>query len=178
MQQQVELGGGQVHLHVLEPGTPGTGIEAEATERHQRRGRRLPDQLLGPLHPAEQCRHPGHELTHPERLGQVVVGTHAQPDEHVGLVVTGGEHQHRHRALLLDAPAHLEPVEAGQHHVEDDQVRLVLLVRRHRPGPVVRRHHVVPLGPQPVTHRLVDQRLVLDHEHGRRRRARRSMSGA
>jgi hypothetical protein len=95
-----------------------------------------------------------------------------KPDQDVGLVVTGGQHQHRDGAALLDPAADLEPVEAGKHHVEDDEVGLVLLVRRDRAGAVVRREDDVPFGPEPVTDRLVDQRLVLDHEHRRRRGAR------
>ena len=55
-------------------------------------------ELAGALDPADQGVDPGDQLAHGERLGHVVVGADAQPDQHVGLVVAGGEHQHRHRA--------------------------------------------------------------------------------
>ncbi len=64
----------------------------------------------------------------------------------------------------LDPPAHLEPVEAGQHHVEHDQVRPVGLHLRHRGRPVVGQLHREALGPQPGRDRLGDRALVLDHQ--------------
>jgi hypothetical protein len=39
------------------------------------------------------------------------------------LTIPCGQYQHRHRALGLDPPADLEPVEAGQHEVQDHQIR-------------------------------------------------------
>ncbi len=63
------------------------------------------------------------ELAHRERLRHVVVRADAQADEHVGLVVARGEHEDGDRALGLDAPAHLEPVDAGEHDVQHDEVR-------------------------------------------------------
>ena len=55
--------------------------------------------------------------------GNPVEGVWSIPrHQDVGLVVTGGQHQDRDRRLGLDPPAHLEPVEARKHHVEDDEV--------------------------------------------------------
>jgi hypothetical protein len=114
--------------------------------------------------------HPRDQLAHAERLGQVVVGADAEPHQDVGLVVAGGQHQHRHGRCGLDPAAHLVAVEAGQHHVEHDQVgRVLRCVPRDRAGAVVRAcARVVPLGAQPVGDRLVDHRLVLDDTEPRK----------
>ena len=98
---------------------------------------------LGPVDPAQQRVDAGDELARAERLRHVVVGADAEPDEQVVLGVAGGEHEDRHRPVGLDALAHLEAVEAGEHEVEDDEVGLQLGApgdaardrrRRSRPG--------------------------------------------
>ena len=119
-QQEVELGRRQVHLVVAGPHPAGSGVDAQVAQV----GGAAAGQLRGAVDPTQQCGDPRDQLAHPERLGEVVVGADGQPDEDVGLVVACGEHQHRHRPDGLDAPAHLVPVEAGEHHVEDDQVRV------------------------------------------------------
>ena len=80
--------------------------------------------------------------------------------------------------LGLDAPAHLEAVEAGQHDVEHDQVGPVGRRLRHRRRPVVGQVDREALGPQPGRDRLGDRPLVLDDQdpalaaHVRQRRDR------
>ena len=104
-------------------------------------------QLGGPLDPAQQRGDPGHQLAHPERLGEVVVGTDAEPDQDVRLVVARGQHQHRDRPLGLDPPAHLVAVEPGQHHVQHHQVRARCSANAATaPGPSQACDDVVPLG--------------------------------
>ena len=118
--EEVELERGEVDLGAVDGDPAGGAVDlerADAAGRGRRRG-----ELGGALDPAEQGVGAGDDLAHPERLGDVVVGADAEPDEDVGLVVAGGEHEDRDRADRLDAAAHLEPVEAGQHDVEDDEV--------------------------------------------------------
>lgn len=119
----------------------------------------------GPLHPAQQHVDPGRQLTHGERLGHVVVGADAETDEHVGLVVPGGQHQYRHRALGLHAAADLQAVEAGKHDVEHHQIRLPGLGRVHGRRAVERGLHQEALGPQPGGNGIDDRGVVLDHQH-------------
>ena len=118
----------------------------------------------GPLHPSEQGPDPGDDLAHRERLGEVVVGADAEPDEDVGLVGARREHEDGHGAHGLDAAAHLEAVEAGEHDVEHDEVGVVPLERRDGTGAVVGLLDDEALGPQAVADGLVDHRLVLHHE--------------
>ena len=70
--------------------------------------------------------------------------------------------------LGLDPPAHLQPVEAGQHHVQDDEVRARGGVPLDRTRAVVRLLDGEPLGPQPVGDGVVDDALVLDDQHAPR----------
>lgn len=119
----------------------------------------------GPFHPAQQDVHPGGQLPHRERLGEVVVRTDREPHQQIGLVVPGGEHQHRHRPDGLDPPAHLQAVEAGQHHVEDDEIRLSGAELLDRAGAVRRDLHREALGAESGGDRLGNGSFVLDHQY-------------
>ena len=67
---------------------------------------------------------PAQELAQAERLREVVVRTELETDDLVDLVVTGGQHEDRHLGTgRADAAQRLEAVDAGEAHVEDDQVR-------------------------------------------------------
>ena len=68
------------------------------------------------------------ELARIERLGQVVVGAHLEADDAVDVLALGRQHDDRHGlAGAAQAPADGQPVLAGQHQVEHDQVRRVAL---------------------------------------------------
>ena len=68
------------------------------------------------------------ELARIERLRQVVVGAHLEPDDAVDFLALRGEHDDRHRfARAAEASAYREAVLAGQHQVEHDQMRRIAL---------------------------------------------------
>ena len=74
--------------------------------------------------PSQERLDPAHQLAQPERLGQVVVGAELEADDLVDLVVAGGQDEHRRlRARGAQPSQHLEAVDAGQAHVEHDEVR-------------------------------------------------------
>ena len=117
-----------------------------------------------PLLAAQQSLGPCDELAHRERLGHVVVGAHAEADQHVGLVVAGGQHEHRHRTFRLDASAHLEPVQTREHDIQDDDVR-TQRARHGDPAVAVESHLDTPaLAGQPSGDRGGDGGFVLDDE--------------
>ena len=63
------------------------------------------------------------QLGERERLGQVVVGAAVQAGDAVLDGVARGEHDHRRPdALLTQATARLEAVDAREHHVQHDRV--------------------------------------------------------
>ena len=99
-----------------------------------------------PLGPPQHGLHPLDQLLDGERLGDVVVDAEAQTLDLVGGRVAGSQEDDRHaRAgalVLAQAPGHLEAVEVGQHHVEQDQVGTARLDRGERGPPDAARSHL------------------------------------
>src|SRR5436190_1244510 len=60
-----------------------------------------------------------------ERLRQVIVGAKLEPGDSVGLLVARGEHEDWHVRASPHQPGDVEPVDAGQADVEDDDPDLV-----------------------------------------------------
>ena len=75
------------------------------------------------------------ELADRERLRDVVVRAELQPEDLVELVVARRQHDDRDGALGPQPPAHLEPVDAGQHDVEHDEVDVSSAKRRSASSP-------------------------------------------
>jgi hypothetical protein len=154
--QQVELGRRQVHAR-RHAHAPRRGSISSAPTRTRRRGRRTP------LDAPEQRAHAGDQFARGERLGDVVVGADREPDEHVGLLRPGREHQHGHRPVTLQAAADLEAVESGQHQVEHHEVGAHAIAQCDPVGTVVRDLDREALGTQPRGDRRGDHLLILDH---------------
>ena len=130
--------------------------DGDVQRQHTRRRRR-----------ATQHRpHPQRQFTRAERLGQIVVGAGLQTVHTVFHAATRSQHQDRRvDPLAADAPAKIEAVPAGQHDVEDDDVRSPAPEAADRGGTVDGDEHLVALGPQPDGDGLRDGRVVVDHEH-------------
>ena len=79
--------------------------------------------LSVPSGPAQQGPDAGGELLGLERLGDVVVGARLEPGHDVVAVGPGRHHDDRHVALAPQPPAQLEAVHAGQHDVDEHDVR-------------------------------------------------------
>ena len=153
---------------VSEPGPPST-VTRRAARSRSRPPRRCSALPAPPAWRARSTRRSSariraDDLPHAKRLGHVVVGSHAEADEQIGLVVSGRQHEDRHRPLRLDPATDLEAVEAGKHDVEHDEVRAVLEVGGHGTRPVVGLDDVEPLGAEAVCDGLVDRRVILDQE--------------
>ena len=111
---------------------------------------------------ADPCK----ELGERERLRDVVVGPHVESPNPVADPVPSGEHQHRAPpSRLAQPPADLEPVEIGQHDVEDDHVIGVLGREPHRLASVTRDVDRVALLLEPALEEARHLRLVLHDEH-------------
>ena len=125
--------------------------------------------LVGRLAPgharaAQRRLHAAAELAQRERLGDVVVGAELEPEHLVDLLGLGGEHDDRHRRARAHAPAHLEPVEAGHHHVEHDEVERRLAEARERLAAVGGLHDLVAVLAQRVGEQRLDRLLVVDEQ--------------
>ena len=115
---------------------------------------------------AQQGAHPGQQLGEPERLGDVVVGARVEPHDRVDLVGAGRQHEHRHpAALVAQAPAHLQPVHAGQAEVEHHQVAGRPGGRLQRSRAVFADLDVVALATQRAGQRLGDRLVVLGKQN-------------
>src|SRR5262249_8810360 len=169
--EQLELPEGETELLAIEEDLVGVEVEPEppALEHLVRRAR-----LLGEA-PAEHGVHPGHQLARAERLGHVVVGPELEAEDAVDLGGARREDDDRQRARRLrdsEPAADLEPVDPGQHEVEDHQGRALDLDERERALPRLRLAHGVATLLEVKAYELADVLLVLDHEdaplHGHR----------
>jgi len=95
------------------------GIDLQPTEAQDARS-------TGSTAAAAQDRpQPRQQFPRAERLGQIVIGTDFEPDDTVGLLTLGGQHQHRHIRIRSYPAQHFKTIEIGQHDIEDDRVGLV-----------------------------------------------------
>ena len=125
VEQEVELAARQVDLVAAGGHLAPRGVDADAAGLDGRlaRGRRrhgLADGAGAPQRRPDAR----DDLLHAERLGDVVVGAHLQPDDAVELVGAGRQHEDvEERVRRAEPPAHLDAVQAGQHHVQHHEVR-------------------------------------------------------
>ena len=73
-----------------------------------------------------------------------------------------------HGAASPQAPADLEPVELGHHHVQDDEVEGLLVEARERLAPVGGSYDVVTLLVQRIGEEGLDRLLVVGKQDARR----------
>ena len=160
--QQVELGRGQVDRVAAAPHLVRALVELEIGEAQDA-------VVLGLVAgPPQDGVHAGDHLGQGERLGHVVVAADGQAGQLVLERVAGGEEEDGHAdAVGAESPGHLEPVEVGQHHVEDDEVRRVLLGLGQRLAPGHRLVDREPLVAQRRRHRIDDRGLVVNHQDPR-----------
>jgi hypothetical protein len=166
--EQSELRRRQPELLAAEPGTVIVEVDDEVAVLDPprplgRRGRRSPQRGLDP----------GHELRQAERLRDVVVRAELQAADLVGLGAARGHHEDRDPAELADPLDHLPAVEAGQGHVEDDEVRVPLIELAQRLVAARREDRLVARRGHPQLQQRGELGLVFDDEdplsHGRPR---------
>ena len=125
----------------------GVGQGAEAALAFAQRGRGLaPD-----LGRAQQRPDAHQQLARAERLGEIVVGAPAQALDARLLAGARREQHHRHLAqprVGAQLADQAEAVQAGHHHVGDDQVGRARARRGERGVAVGHRLHLVLLGQQ------------------------------
>jgi hypothetical protein len=105
---------------------------------------------------------PREQLAEPERLGEIVVGAHLEPDDLVDLLALGGDHDDGHGRPGTQLAAHRQAVHVGQADVEQDEVGLA---SRQRRAPGGRALDVESFPPEPFGERLGDRVLVFDEQH-------------
>src|SRR5439155_22403053 len=80
------------------------------------------------------------------------------------LTFFGREHDDEHGRHPPDLPTELQPIDVGEHDIEDDKVRSLLARPYDGFAAVVCGQDIVALLQQVVFHQLDDVRLVVDHE--------------
>jgi hypothetical protein len=115
---------------------------------------------------AQHRLHPGHQLAHAERLGQVVVA----PDlQRMHLVVLGapGRDDHDRRLDPLAAQRLGDPpaVHSWQHQIDDGHIRALVAQLSHRPLAILGDLDVHPGAPQMGRHRVGDHPVVLGDQY-------------
>jgi len=101
-----------------------TGQPVEA-QRHVAIGTRTPVA-------AQHGLHSGRHLAWAERLGHVVISAHAESDELVDLFGSCGDEDDVGVAETAQLAQDFKPVDPGQHHVQEHQVRRTVAYGRQR----------------------------------------------
>ena len=157
--QQRVLLGRELDVGAVAAHAPRDQIDLAVAERAPRRRRAMP---------AEERLHARHQLRRPERLDDVVVGADVQPQHHVRLLPFGGEHEDRHvETVSAHCLADLVAVDRGQHHIEQNQIRLVLQSRVEAGLPVGGHGYLEPMTRKGIGQPAHDGRLVLDQQDAR-----------
>ena len=110
------------------------------------------------------------QLARVEGLGQVVVGAELEADDLVDVLAPRREHQDRQRRPLgrrPDAATDLQAVDAGQHHVEQDDVEAAAAQRGQAALAVGGDGDLELVLAEVLGHHRAQTGVVLDEEHGR-----------
>ncbi len=112
--------------------------------------------------PSQHCADACGEFLGDERFGEVVVGTCLEAGTHGVGVGAGGDHDDRHVAQSADGAADIEPVDAGEHDVDEHDVAGLAGERRDRVLAVGGLRDLPALVLQRQLHRRADSFVVLD----------------
>ena len=157
LQQGIFLGGQIDRLACPSDGSRG---RVESQVSHGQDGRPLPRPST------QQSAQAGQQLAEGERLGQIVIGAGIQPPDPVLDRVAGGEKENGSPPTGgPQLPAHLKAVQAGEHHIQDDRVIIVLGSKPQTLGPVARYVDGVALVLQPALQQCRHPRLVFDQQN-------------
>ena len=117
---------------------------------------------------APQARaHPSHEFLGLEGLGNIIVGTSLETRHDIRGIGTGGQHNDRSVRNPTDRAAHVKAVHTGQHDVQEDQVRIVLLKLSQRSRSVGTEDDVIALVLEDNADHLSQGDVVVDDEDAR-----------
>src|SRR5712692_283893 len=103
----------------------------------------------------------GEHLADRKRLGDVVVRAELEADNLVDLGILGRDHDDRHAAALAQRATEVETAHAGQHQVEQDEVRAGGARRPQACSAVARVIHREPGRDEVVLEHLADALVVL-----------------
>ena len=142
------------------------GIQSPVAESDAfRHGRFLPgrQRLRAPEHSGD----PRNQLARAERLWNVVVGTHLEPDDAIDFLAARGQQDHGYLRRVADMAAEAQAVFARHHDVEHDKIDRRAFHHLARDLRIRRRGGPVAVLAQIPRERLADIARVLDDQHMR-----------
>ena len=161
-EEEAPLGAGQLQRLAALQHLPARQVDGDvAVERDDLRAGRLRQRRR---HPAQDHLDARRQLAQAARLGHVVVGAALQPAHPIGLLPARAEHDDRHVGQLAQPGAGGPAVELGQHHVQDDQLRLPGVAEAQALLAVGGAPHLIPVRGQVVPQRLRERRVVFDEQ--------------
>src|SRR4051812_6219344 len=116
--------------------------------------------------PPQQRTQAGDELTDAIRLGDVVVGTDFETDDHVDLRALGRHHDNRDGADLAQFATDVDAGDARQHQVEQHDVGLDVVEALQRRGPIRGDLHAKPFAVEPDSEGFDEAVFILHEQHG------------
>ncbi|CAI9009246.1 hypothetical protein EMIT0158MI4_80024 [Burkholderia ambifaria] len=173
--QQVEFARREVDARAVDARFPRDRVDRQPG--HVERARIDPRIARERVDAPQQRLDPRDEFQHRERFRQIVVGAELEAEDpvHLARARAGNDDRRvaRHRA---GAPADFQPVDAGQHQVEDQRVPVALLEQAQAFRAVRAVHDFVALVAQVQAQHVGDVGVVFDDQdafgvvHGGRRR--------
>ena len=121
-------------------------------------------------HPAEDGADARQQLARAERLGHIIVGAGLEAANAVALLAARGQHDDRHvrgRCAAPQPPANLDPADALDHPVEDDEVRRALFGEDQRFVAVGGADDVITLAVEMPDEQVGKRAVVLDQQERR-----------
>src|SRR5215510_6001512 len=107
-----------------------------------------------------------HQLHEAERLRHIIVRPDLQPDDLVDLLAARGEHDDRRGgASGSELFADVEPAHLRKHHVQDDQVQVLLRSQAQPGGAVTRDLHRIAFVLEAVAQRYGHRLIVFDNQN-------------
>ena len=116
--------------------------------------------------PTEHLLDTHRHLPRGEGLHDIIVRAELQSEHAVHFLVARGEHQDRRVACAADLPADVQPVHAGEHNVQHDEVDPAAAEQIERLLARVRRAHGDALGGEKAAEAAVDGGVIVADEHG------------
>ena len=158
--QNVELGGGDVDGHVFDPCPPCGRAQSQPSGGNRLRlaGQRVP---RAPQHGSDARR----QFFRAEGLREIVVGARVQPQNAILLRAARRQHDDRDGRTPPQLREQFEPVERGQHDVQQDQIEGPVQRARQTGGPVMHGLDRVTGAGEKLRDQLAQAHVVIDNQN-------------
>ncbi len=123
--QKLELLGAQRNFEAVDDKVPRIELNSRVAKGDHIDGRGLCRCRFGAA--SQHGANAGSKLQRIEWLGEIVIRAEVEPFDFVAIIVESGQYDDWHIGALADAPADSAAVEAGEHHVEDDGINLLVV---------------------------------------------------